>query len=139
MEIEVINSELKWNELRTFVRSHHEAIALSAREDLLMILNVMELVATELMLDKFDQIQIYRGGLDVLRISTGVFLLIVVGRFSILGNKVGRSVFVEINEYRRRVNTLLTRRRESYGPFIFGAISGLLVAAVAAYTMRYKS
>jgi hypothetical protein len=40
--------------------------------------------------DKFDCIQIYRGGLDILRIE-------------MTKNKCGRSAYIEINDYRRRL------------------------------------
>jgi hypothetical protein len=70
MEFEV-NGELNWEKMKEYIQHHTEAIALGAREDLLLILDIMEEVSEEVMLDKFDHILIFRGGLNLFRIKTG--------------------------------------------------------------------
>jgi len=69
-----------------------EAIALCVYKDLRLILGDIQEVAEELCLDKFDSIQFYRNGLNVLRIQ-------------LKGNNCGRSVYLEINDYRRYLAT----------------------------------
>ena len=65
--------DLIWDSLKEFVGSHPEAIAISMREDLLVILGIMQEVADELNLEYIDQIRIYRGGLNIFRIVTGSY------------------------------------------------------------------
>lgn len=102
---------LNWIVLRKFINANPDAIALTVHEDLLSIIDVMEGIAEELMLAKFDQIHFYHGGLDIFRIT--------------LGNDVGRSVLVNVNDYRMRVNAVITQSHEGYAPFIVGVLVGL--------------
>jgi hypothetical protein len=80
--------------ITTQVPQHPECIALSVREDLELVLRVMSNITDEIHFLKFDKIQIYRGGLDILSIT-------------FKGNNCGRSVYLEINDYRRRLHQLL--------------------------------
>ena len=69
-------------------------IALSARDDLRLVIASLQLVHEELHLDQFDGIQIYRSGLHLIRIRN-------------TDRSTGRIVYVEINDYRRRLQSLL--------------------------------
>jgi len=103
---------LDFQAIKDFVTSHPEAIALSVRDDLILILQVMQQVKDELLLDKFDCIQIYRGGLDILRIT-------------ITSNKNGRSAIVEMNDYRRRLAQAIVAPWDKY-PYTTGIFVSIL-------------
>jgi hypothetical protein len=106
------------------VNNDPEYVAVSARNDLVLVLEVLNDVKEELLLDKMDSIQIYRGGVDLLLIKNK-------GKD---GN--GRSAFVEINDYRRRLQStvqLKTNHQDSLNTLIS------LTMFVAAVTFIYKS
>lgn len=109
--------EGSWNydELETWIRSHTEFISLIVRDDLLLTFRVLREIHEELQLEKFDCVQIYRGGLDVLHI---------VNR----GRETGRSAYVEINDYRRRLHMLLHPDRND----LWVAIISAVIAATGA-------
>ena len=69
-------------------------VALSIREDLDLVLRDMDSIKEEIPFHKFDTIQVYRGGMAVLSITFTT-------------NHCGRSVCLEINDYRRRLHQLL--------------------------------
>ena len=71
--------------------AHPELIAINAAEDTKLVLHALDLVQKELHLDQFDSIQIYRGGIDILRITNNV------------SHSADRSAYIEINEFRRRL------------------------------------
>lgn len=83
-------SSLDFDAAIDFVKQHPELIALSAREDLVQVLGILQQVQEEMSLDQFDGVQIYRGGLDLLLIEN-------------TSRAVGRSAFIEVNDYRRRL------------------------------------
>ena len=60
--------ELDYECVKNEVQINTEMIDLSARADVTMILNVLKELHSDLSLDQFDNIQIYRGGVDLLRI-----------------------------------------------------------------------
>ncbi len=72
------------------IPSNTELIALSAVADVLCILRVLQEVKDIAHLDQFDSVQIYRGGIDLLRVVNST-------------RHVGRSVYVELNDFRRRL------------------------------------
>lgn len=109
-----------YEHLKKFVREHPEFISLSLRDDLLLTLQVLKEIHEELQLDKFDGIQIYRGGLDV---------LLIVNK----GRQSGRTAYVEINDYRRRLHQLLN---PEFSPWFIAIISaGAVAAAMAAFQL----
>ena len=63
-----VDSAIKWEELALWIESNPELIAIGARDDLRLITRVLKDVYNELHLEQFDSIQIYRGGVDLLRI-----------------------------------------------------------------------
>jgi hypothetical protein len=63
-----VSGTLDWNDIRKKVLTHQEIVAIRARDDLSMITDLLEEFSEELVLHKFDMIQIYKGGLDILRI-----------------------------------------------------------------------
>jgi hypothetical protein len=116
---------LDFGRIKEMVNQHTEAIALSAREDLSLLLAMMDQVNEWLMLDKFDTIQVYRGGLDLLSIS-------------IPGNKTSRSAYFEINDYRRRILAYLESADAVaawVGPLVAFIAAGALVA-LGSYLQR---
>ena len=106
------------------LKSHPEFIALYAREDLLLIVNLLKSVNAELYIDKFDGVVIYKGGLDLLTI-----------RFP---NSVGRTVYVDMNDYRRRIISLVNKRKVKYEVLI-PVVSVVLVTIVSIITSLRRS
>ena len=64
------------------------------------LLEVCKLLKDELPLDKFDYIIFWRGGLSVLKVR-------------LTANERGRSAYVEINDYRRRIEEARRRIEEA--------------------------
>ena len=91
-----------YEDLRRNLQSNTEMIAIGARDDVDVMLTVLSLVHDELSLSQFDYIQIYLGGVDLLRIVNK----------SRQTKPSGRSAFVEINEYRRRLQGIFLERKE---------------------------
>jgi hypothetical protein len=71
-------------------------------------------------LDKFDAIQVYRGGVDLVRITFTQ------------QNQAGRSVYLEVNDFRRRLlhAHLESKAHNPYMLMFFGGALTLLGAAV---------
>lgn len=74
-------------------------LAVSIREDVLLVLDMLEEMKNELLLERMDMIQLYRGGLDVLRIV-------------LKNNNTGRSAYLEINDYKRRLSFIFFGARK---------------------------
>lgn len=122
--LELLQDSLDLDAAITYVQNHPEAVAISAREDLVLVLNILKELEEELVLNKFDQIQVYRGGLDLFRIVNK-------------SAKSGRAAYVEINDYRRRIQGLLMQNAYSLWSRAGDiAVGGLL--AFVLYTL-YKS
>jgi hypothetical protein len=106
------------------IKNEPEAIALCVCDDLSLILGVVKEVAEELCLDKFDSIQFYRGGLNVLRIRLNE-------------NKCGRSAYLEINNYRRRLMAVLQPHDRDWSFALLQiAFTALAVAGAVIVTRR---
>jgi len=65
-------------------------IRLSARDDLCLVLDFLRELQNEFHFELFDNIQIHRSGINLIRIKNKL-------------QESGCSVFIEINDYRRRV------------------------------------
>lgn len=102
----------------SYVQSHPEAVAISAREDLVLVLNILKELEEELVLNKFDQIQVYRGGLDLFRIVNK-------------SSTSGRAAFVEVNDYRRRIQGLLMQNANS----LWSRAGDILVGGLLAFAL----
>ena len=98
--IEIEQPALDLDELVHHANAHPEAVALNAQRDLKLILEVCKLLKDELPLDKFDYIIFWRGGLSVLKVR-------------LTANERGRSAYVEINDYRRRIEEARRRIEEA--------------------------
>ena len=84
----------------------------------------MDELREELMLYRFDKIQIYRGGLDILCLT-------------LQGNTSGRSVYLEINDYRRRIIAVLSPTKRDWVPIVI-SIAGVLVTLGFQYWLWEK-
>ncbi|MNE55901.1 hypothetical protein D3C80_1507710 [compost metagenome] len=91
LKLITVAGKIHWDKIKHEVASDPEFLAVSARQDLQSVLTLLSQVNDELLLDKLDSIQIYRGGIDLLRIVLD-------------GNSVDRSAYIEINDYRRRLS-----------------------------------
>lgn len=116
-------------ELMHQAKSHPEMISLCAEEDVIGALEILGLVHEKLYLFQFDTIQIYRGGVDLLRIVNE-------------SRNCGRSVYLELNEFRRRLAELavpsLQRRSNLFWMFVF-AVLNLLIFTLIPFLMKYVS
>lgn len=108
--------ELDFIAIADKIQTDPELIALGAREDVAQVLHVLNKMKDELHLQQFDSIQIYRGGVDLLRIVNKK-------------RNIGRSAFVELNEYRRRLynyahpsSSISTRSLLTHGVVMFVAV-----------------
>lgn len=113
--------QLDLEKVRALVITHHEIIAINAREDLDMVLEVLLELQDELCLNHYDCIQIYRGGLYLLRIIN-------------TSRKVGQSAYIEINDYRRRLQQLFASMEPSWSECIRFALD-MLALGLAAYAL----
>lgn len=111
------NGRLEWDVIKTEVDKHSELIALGARNDLTHICNVLQEVEEVMHLDQFDNIQIYRSGLDLLRIAN-------------TKRAVGRSAYLDINEVRRRLTQAMQPPDANY-VYLYVAI-GVAIGVVLA-------
>ncbi len=93
---EILNLE----EVERSVSTEAELIAINGVEDVRAVLRVLILLKDDMHLEQFDTIQIYCGGVDLLRV---VNLARSADRGSAGTRPSGRSVYVEVNEYRRRL------------------------------------
>ncbi|PRP83950.1 galactokinase [Planoprotostelium fungivorum] len=95
----ISQASLDLNAVKSEVETHPELISLSAVQDVSLTLDSLLLIQEELHLEQFDSIQIYRGGVDLLCIKNTT-------------RDVGRSAYVEINDYRRRIRQTLLKRAD---------------------------
>ena len=114
-EVEVL-SEDAFNRIIKEVQDDVNLQAIGVLQDLEYILRTMALIRQDMLLDKVDMIQIYKGGLDVLRIV-------------IKNNKNGRSAYVEINSVRLSTKDFLQARNGFWSTFI--NYSGWIITGVA--------
>lgn len=121
--VDVIN----WQEVSTSVREDTEFVPVSAKEDLFRIIDLLKEFEDELLLYKMDMIQIYRGGIDLLRISFP-------------NNKSNRSAYVEINDYRRAIHKERERVQWVYitTVVVISAILSTGGSILATYLMQYS-
>jgi len=108
------------------VRNEPEFIAVSAKNDLVLILEVLKEVKEELLLEKMDSIQIYRGGVDLLLIKNE------------MSDGLGRSAFIEINDYRRRLQSVIVGKENSYLTLFLTVVSFLVLIAAIKYIFNIQ-
>jgi hypothetical protein len=112
---------INFDEIINMVQNEPDFVVVSARIDLELVLTVLKDVSGELLLDKMDKIQIYKGGIDLLTIDRGT--------------KDGCTAYVEINDYRRRLQNLLLSRPviDSYQNALFSLASMTVIAVGISY------
>jgi len=101
LELEPYN--IDFDKIIEIVREHPEAIALSIREDLILTLKLLEEVKDEIMIHRFDKFVIYRSGLNIFSIT-------------FKNNKSNRVIYLEINDYRRRLMNYL--KPKDWTPYV---------------------
>lgn len=124
--LETESGTLDWVKISDYVKHNTEAIALSVRDDLLLILDAMKEVSNRSVLfDEMDCIQINSNGMPLFRISTG--------------NRKGLSVCVDMNEYTRR---LLTRKSGAtqiqYPSLLFGVFLGVIFSSLLSAVVKVQ-
>ena len=118
-----VDGYIDYEKLQQNVQTDTNLISLGAREDVILILKVLSEVHDVLHLEQFDSIQIYRGGVDLLRIVNK-------------NRKTGRSVYVEINEYRRRLHQLLYPDQNIIPSVLIGVVSILCMTLINYYLLK---
>lgn len=83
------------------VAANAELLALNAVDDVLLTLRVLKDIKDDAHLGQFDSIQIYRGGVNLLR---------VVNR----ARDVNRSAYIDINTLRRNLRQVILLRDVSH-------------------------
>lgn len=115
--LKVEQDTLNLEALADLVRTSMELTAIRGREDLWTAVEAMKLVKDELNLGLMDGIVVYRGGLNVLAVKLS-------------GNDCGRVACMEINDYHRRLQSLVTMRsRDVKGQFMATAALSLAICA----------
>lgn len=111
---------LDYDYLEKYVEKCPELIALNAVSDITLVLQVLKEIHDIMHIDQFDCVQIYRGGVDLIRIR-------------LKNNTTKRSVYVEINEYRRRLQHLLYPEKNDniLVSIVVGALAALLVTIIS--------
>jgi len=101
------------------VETQPEMIAVGARDDLKLLFKVLKEVHETLALDQFDSINVYRGGVDLVRIKNTT-------------RTVNRSAYIEINEYRRRLQHILhpAQNGDYFASFFFSVMTTLAVIGI---------
>ncbi|CAH6420358.1 Hypothetical protein UVM_LOCUS127 [uncultured virus] len=84
---------IDWDAARTAVETENELVALGAVPDLVCVLRVLEESCERMHWEQFDAVQLHRDGLDLLRVANRA-------------RNVGRSVYVDLGRYRRRLGDL---------------------------------
>lgn len=118
---EKVEETIDFKSIQEKIHNQHKIIA---RDDLEVILDVLRDVQEELALNQFDSIQICRWGLDLLRITNTT-------------RKVGRSVYIEINDYRGRLHQVLYKSNNNTGVYIFGIACTVAIIAAQYVFSRY--
>jgi len=107
--------------IRGKVETDAHMVAANIRNDVLLILDAINEIKEDLLLDRMDAIVIYRGGLDVLCIN-------------VTSNKSGRSAYIEINDYKRRLMQLAMKPKEStYAQTLVVGLAGILGGLLLQY------
>lgn len=137
----VVRDALSFAHIRAQLANSVEALALSAREDLALIVNLMEAVQDEIPFAEFEAVEVRRAGSLLLRIvmpsraatwikppSPGDPSIVQsTGRESPRGN-VGRIACIEINDYLKEILRFVTPTRTSpftYAVFAAGIAIGI--------------
>jgi len=118
MAIEV-EGKINFKNIISNVDQNVETIALGVRKDLKLVLLMMEKINSDLLLDEYDSIQIYRKNSHILKIN-------------FKANNVGRSAIVDIDEYRQKLRTTIeSKSRISYSKLlIVGFTIGIVVIII---------
>lgn len=129
-----VHDRLDFRHIRAELANNVEVLALSAKEDLALIVATMEAVQDEIPFEQFEAIEVRRAGILLLRIT--------LPKKSGANNNSprtprtsGRVAAVEINEYRREVLKLLAVSHTSPLQFVFGIAVGIVVGIVANYSL----
>jgi hypothetical protein len=113
-----VDKVVDYDDIIRRVQDNTEMIALSARDDLKLTLSVLRELHAELCLHQFDYIQIHRGGVDLLRI--------ILKKEK--DNQIGRSAFVELNEYRRRLQQIARPEQLPGAQLVMMFVCGMVTA-----------
>jgi len=120
----VVNPDADVNEVKGFAdakaraASEPELVALNANQDVAMALELLGKLQKHFALDKFDYVQVYRGGVDLVRLD-------YIAKYN--SRPCGRSVYFEINEYRRRlISAVLAGRKFTQNPYIVVLLAGVV-------------
>ena len=105
-----VDGNIEYDKLQQNVHTNPTLISLGARDDVTLMLKVLSEVHDTLHLEQFDNIQICRGGVILLRIVNTT-------------RSTGRSACIEFNEYHRRLHQ---------GPYSDQAIVPSIVMSVLA-------
>lgn len=109
-----------WESILVNVNYDEELVAINAVNDINILLGILKEIQDDLHLQQFDSIQIYRGGVNIVR---------VINR----NKNIGRSVYIEINEYRKRLYNYMFPKNKSnnyYGIIATSFISALISAFI---------
>ena len=99
------------------ISKNPEIIALAAKSDLELVITVLTQISKELCLDQFDTIHICRSGIPLLRIVNK-------------SRHVDRSVYVEINDYRRSLQERVAKKTAARHDFMVSLGSVAVITAV---------
>ena len=116
-------AELDFKQLKLRVSQDVEMIAISAREDVCLTLDVLAELAKELNLHLFDRILIYRSGILILCIIN-------------TKRENGRSACIEIKDFQRCLHKVYSSRNESLKQV---GISVATTAVILAAAIIWKS
>jgi hypothetical protein len=95
-----------YQELITYCQQSISLKALDGLEDILEIVDSLTRIHTQMLFNRVDCIQIWKGGIDLLRINME-------------GQKTGRSAYIEINSLRLRLMNLLHKKEYDAASAIF--------------------
>ena len=105
--------------LNHYLTTHQELSAYGGRSDVMTVLSAMQPLINELNLDLMDGLIVYRGGLIMLAVR-------------LTGNNSGRCAYVDIDNYRRRLETLASAKSAARTLFLQGLATVIVVAATCA-------
>jgi len=113
-------TESDFQQLKLKASEDVEFIAISAREDVYLTLDVLAELTNELNLHLYDRILIYRCGVNILCIN--------------MKRENGLSVYININDYRRCLHQVLNSKRDNSSLMVVGIIAAT-AALVAVFTL----
>ena len=109
--------DLDW--LNHYLTTYQELTAFGGRSDVMTVLSAMQPLINELNLDRMDGLIVYRRGLIMLAVR-------------LTGNSGGRCAYVDIDSYRRRLETLASAKSAARTLFLQGLATVIVVAVTCA-------